>query len=254
MLIDAHNHLQDARLGADSAALVAEMRVAGVTSCVVNGTEPADWTKVAALAEQYPNFVIPSFGLHPWKLRGRSPQWESQLHDFLTRFPNAGVGEFGLDRWIKDFNIQDQRTVFRAHLKTAIALDRWCTVHCLKAWGGLLEELSMFGELPNILIHSFSGSIETANQLAALGCYFSFSGYFLHRRKQSVVDVFAQLPVDRILVETDAPDMLPPESDRPFGGQTVNHPANLLQIQNRLSELIGISRQQLVENTLRWLG
>jgi TatD DNase family protein len=253
MLIDAHNHLQDIRFVGDQISIIAQMRLAGVQGCVVNGTNHSDWGYVAELAERFSGYVHPSFGLHPWKVKDRPRNWLDQLTKHLQKFPSAGVGECGLDRWIKDHDIDDQRSVFRTQLELAVDLERPCTIHCLKAWGPLLEELNSCDWLPRILLHSFGGSIETAKQLVDLGAYFSFSGYFLHQRKAKIVDVFKSLPKDRILVETDAPDMAPPDEDRPFKHETFNHPANLVQIESRLKELVGVTSEQLFENTLRWL-
>ena len=252
MLIDAHNHLQDPRFGDDQAAIIATMQEVGITGCVVNGTEVADWPVVAELAESYPDFVLPSFGLHPWKVKGRAVDWQNTLREILLRFPNSGVGEIGLDRWIESHDIEDQLLVFRDQLFLAVELDRPCTIHCLRAWNQLLKELKACETLPRFLVHSFGGSIETGRKLADFGAYFSFSGHFLHSRKEKVIEVFRQLLTDRILVETDAPDMLPPESDRPFGVDDVNHPANLASIRNRLVQLVGITEEQLFANTNRW--
>ena len=251
-MIDAHNHLQDPRFDGDQAAIITTMQDVGVSSCVVNGTESADWSAVAKLAESYPKFVLPAFGLHPWKVKGRAEGWLETLRDFLTRFPSAGVGEIGLDRWIEDHDIDDQLVVFRKQLDLALELSRPCTIHCLRAWGQLLKELASRESLPRFLVHSFGGSIETGRKLADLGAYFSFSGHFLHSRKEKVVEVFRQLPKDRILVETDAPDMIPPESDRPYGNDVINHPANLARIQKRLMELTGVTAEELEANTRRW--
>lgn len=254
MLIDAHNHLQDSRFDHDRTGIIAQMQSEGISACVVNGTEPADWPKVAELAKRYPNFALPSFGLHPWRVKGRAEGWLTELESLLQKFPTAGVGEIGLDRWIEGHDIEAQQEVFTAQLALAVKYNRPCTIHCLRAWGPLLSVLESADHLPRILIHSFGGSIETGKRLAKLGVWFSFSGYFLHPRKEKVIEVFKQLPTDRILVETDAPDMLPPESDRPFGNDEVNYPANLTRIQQRLSDLIGISAEQLISNTRNWWG
>ncbi len=252
MFFDAHNHLQDRRFAGQRPAIIAAMKSAGITKCVVNGTEPSDWSRVADLAGQHPDLVLPSFGLHPWKVQQRPEDWLEQQRYFLLQFPNSGVGECGLDRWIKDHDIEDQRSVFRAQLQLAAELDRPCTIHCLKAWGPLLDELRACEELPRFLLHSFGGSIETANALVSVGAYFSFSGYFLHPRKENVVEVFRQIPPERILLETDAPDMLPPETDRRFGDEICNHPANLAAIYERFFELRAVSAEMIWENTERW--
>jgi len=229
------------------------MKDSNITTCVVNGTEPADWPAVAELAKQYDGFVLPSFGLHPWKVPGRAADWFERLQDFLQQNPTAGVGEIGLDRWVEGHDIEDQTTVFGKQLNLAADLDRPCTIHCLKAWGPLVDVLQDCEMLPRMLIHSFAGSIETAQKLMSIGdCWFSFSGYFLHPRKAKVVDVFRRLPSDRILIETDAPDMALPKQHRQFGGEAFNHPANLQPIFQMADQWLGLSEQQLVANMDCW--
>ena len=252
-MIDAHNHLQDNRFDGQRDDIIAAMKSVGVTACVVNGTKSSDWPAVAQLAQQHPQWALPSFGLHPWNVKGRATDWEQKLVQFLELYPESGVGEIGLDRWIDDPDIESQRIVFRTQLDLAARLDRPCTIHCLKAWGLLLEELSNAERLPRMLIHSFGGSLETAENLLSLGdCWFSFSGYFLHERKAKIVDVFRRLPKDRILIETDAPDMDLPDEERQFGTSQFNHPANLKHIAGRVADQLEIGPQQLLENMQQW--
>ena len=249
MLIDAHNHLQDPRFEGRQAEVIAVMKDAGIRHAVVNGTEEEDWRLVGKLAEEYPDFVIPSFGLHPWKVMNRSSGWDQTLEDFLTRFPSAGLGECGLDRWIKEPHFNEQLKVFQRQLRIASERNRACTIHCLKAWGPLMQVLRDTQPLPQFLLHSFNGSIEIAHELTDLGAYFSFSGYFLHPRKKAQLEVFRQLPKERILLETDAPDMLPPEEARSYILRKWNHPANLNRIAERFEAETQHSADQCAANT-----
>lgn len=251
-MIDAHNHLQDPRFAGRQAELVTEMKQAGVTGCVVNGTGEHDWPDVAMLAETFPGFVIPSFGLHPWKVAERSPDWLSKLREYLTIHPDAPIGECGLDRWMDSPDPEVQQEVFRAHLELAVALERPLTIHCLKAWGPLLDELQNAPTLPKILLHSYGGSLEFARQCLELGAHFSFSGYFLQPRKTKTRDVFIALPSERILVESDAPDMLPPDPEFPL--DDLNHPANLIRISRLLGELTGNPPSLFDRNARRFFG
>ena len=109
------------------------------------------------------------------------------------------------------------------------------------------------------LLHSFNGSIETARRLLPLGAYFSFSGYFLHDRKAAVLETFRQLPPDCVLLETDAPDMLPPvDQVRHPLPDDANHPANLPTIAATYAERTGVSLETLAarneENFVRFFG
>lgn len=246
-LIDAHNHLQDPRLG-DPEPVIEAMRRAGVKHCVVNATSEADWPAVAALAGSHPEFVMPAFGIHPWKAHTAMPGWETRLAGLLDRFPHASIGECGLDGWVDEPAPGIQMPVFLAQLRLARRMDRPLTIHCLKAWQPLFEAFQQAPPPSRFLMHSFGGSIEIARRLLPLGAFFSFSGYFLHSRKSAVVEVFRQLPMDRILLETDAPDMLPPPHflTHPLPGG-LNHPANLLRIAEGLAAALGCPTEEFVE-------
>ena len=225
-LIDAHNHLHQF---ADPEAIIASMKNAGIEGCVVNGTSEADWPAVAGLAERHPDFVHPAFGLHPWHAHQRSTDWLDKLRTFLDRFPRASIGECGVDRWVAGPPIEIQLEAFLPQLALARERNLPITIHALKAWGPLLDALDR--EPPpgrGFLLHSYGGSPELIGQLVPRGARFSFSGHFLHPRKAGIIEAFRSVPPDRLLLETDAPSMIPPEESitHPLpDGQ--NHPANL---------------------------
>lgn len=249
MLIDAHNHLQDPRFEGLQDEIIAEMKSAGINRCIVNGTCENDWPQVADLTKRHPEFITPSFGLHPWKITSRSQNWLSQLKSLLEKHQQAGLGECGLDRWIKEPHFEDQKEAFIAQLQLAAKLQRPVTIHCLKAWGPLMEILHDQKELPKFLLHSFGGSLEIAQELTKLGAYFSISGYFFYEQKSAQLEVFCQIPPDRLLIETDAPDMLPPEHLVEFPLQQLNHPANLRAIHEGLQKETQLTPSQLTKNT-----
>lgn len=249
MWTDAHNHLQDPRLG-DAAPVIAAMRAAGVEHCVVNATREEDWSEVETLFLTHPQFVIPAFGIHPWHAHTATGGWQDRLAGLLEKHPQASVGEVGLDQWVSAPSLEIQRPVFIDQLRLAREMERPVTIHCLKAWGALFEAFAEAPPPPAFLMHSFGGSIETARRLLPLGAYFSFSGYFLHQRKAAVLEVFRRLPLDRILLETDAPDMLPPdEFVRHPLPESVNHPANLAAIGEALATALGMRPEKLAELT-----
>ena len=246
---DAHNHLQDPRLG-DPGPVVAAMKFAGVSRCVVNATREDDWPAVANLAADYPDFVIPAFGIHPWHAHTAGAGWQEKLRDLLARLPQSSIGECGLDQWVTDPPLEIQRPVFIDQLRLAREMDRPLTIHCLKAWSALFDAFAEAPPPARFLMHSFGGSIEIARRLIALGAFFSFSGHFLHSRKSAVIEVFRQLPPDRILLETDAPDMLPPAAliTHPLP-ENLNHPANLPAIGVALAAALGMSLDALANLT-----
>ncbi|MES2475333.1 MAG: TatD family hydrolase [Verrucomicrobiota bacterium] len=246
--IDSHNHLQDSRLG-ETEAIVAAMKRVGITRCVVNATREADWQAVEELAQAHPGFVSPAFGIHPWHAATATDGWQERLSMLLEKHPHASIGECGLDRWVSEPSLEMQKTVFLDQLQLAQTLDRPVTIHSLKAWDALFECLDEVTPR-RFLLHSFGGSIEIARRLVSLGAFFSFSGYFLQPRKAAVVEVFKQLPPDRILLETDAPDMLPPEDIITHALDSAgNHPANLPAIGQALASALQMSAAELATLT-----
>ena len=245
-LFDSHNHLQ--RFG-DPARIIAEMREVGIGGCVVNGTSQDDWGAVAKLAEEFPDFVQPAFGLHPWHAHRRTDGWLKSLESYLDRFPDASIGECGLDGWVAEPAIEIQREVFLPQLAIARERKLPVTIHALKAWEPLFEAFEAEAPPDRFLMHSFGGSPELAKRLVPMGAWFSFSGYFLHPRKSKVVESFKVIPGDRLLIETDAPDMMPPVEfvEREIEG--MNHPANLTRIVKGLAERLGVDVEQLAKET-----
>jgi TatD DNase family protein len=241
---DAHNHLQDERLGPELDEVVPSCRRLGIEAMVVNGTCETDWPRVEQLAARYP-FVIPAYGIHPWRVGERSPDWKDHLLRRLEHAPVA-MGEIGLDRWMRNPDFAAQEEVFRMQLRIAAERDLPVTIHCLKAWGWLLEILQSEA-LParGFLLHSYSGSAEMIPRLAEMGALFSLSGYFAHPRKAAQREAFRQVPRDRLLLETDAPDMGPPNPDHALRDSGINHPANIAQVYRFAAGLLAMDPTEL---------
>jgi TatD DNase family protein len=231
-LSDAHCHLQDPRLSQTLPDTLRECRSLGITRWMVNATREADWPAVTALAASEPG-VNASYGLHPWWQQERSPHWASHLETLLREHPRAALGETGLDRWMQNPNLADQLLVLEAHLELSRTLKRPITLHCLKAWPELAACLKRSPPSQRgFLLHSYSGPESQIPDWVRAGAFFSLSPGFLHPRKAAQRAAFRKVPLERLLLETDAPDMPPPEAIavRRFGSEALhhlNHPANL---------------------------
>ena len=229
---------------------------------VVNGCAEPDWPTVAQMAKDHPQ-VLPSFGYHPWFIHLRTPDWQKALEGFLDQYPSA-VGEVGIDRWKTDISYDDQEEVFLTQLAMATERNLPVSIHCLKAWGRLLE-LLQGNELPKrgFLLHSYGASAEMIQAFAKLGAYYSFSGYFLREAKSRHREAFKEVPTDRLLIETDAPDMQLPSQLNEYPledgeGKAVNHPANIRVVYRELAKFLEEPEEQLTkrveENLLRLFG
>lgn len=263
-LYDAHCHLQDKRLDEARQEALDGYAEAGVAEVVVNGTQESDWEAVDQLARKAA-VARPSFGLHPWFVDTRSAQWQESLRERLDHWgERAAIGEIGLDRWIKDYDWDAQMEVFRWQYREGARRDLPVAIHCLQAWGPLLESIQEEERSARgFLIHSYSGSAEMVERFAKLGAYFSLSGYFAHKRKKKRREAWRQVPLDRLLIETDAPDMAGPDEVSPHkasdaDGEPINHPLNLPAIYRFAAELYDMDTEDLAakveENYQRFFG
>lgn len=253
---DAHSHLQDPRLREGRLNALQDLQARGVAAVVVNGTCEADWPAVLELAREH-SFIIPAIGLHPWFVKERSPGWLDALRRGLDSNPRCAVGEIGLDKWIEGYDLGQQEEVFRAQLEIAAGRNLPVAIHCLKAWG-MLEKILGESKRPEggFLLHSYGGPREMIAPLAKLGAYFSVSGYFALPKKRRQFESFREVPADRLLIETDAPDMCLPEEKDEFhlqdaNGDRINHPGNIVVLHGLVAELFGISREELAARTER---
>ncbi|HYV26358.1 MAG TPA: TatD family hydrolase [Candidatus Eisenbacteria bacterium] len=243
-LYDAHNHLQDERFGppSEAEAILAAAARGGVVKMAVNGVSETDWPAVMGLARKHPE-VLPCFGCHPWYLQARTADWQANLLRCLDAVPSA-IGEIGLDRWKEGLDLPAQEEAFVWQWRLATDRELPASIHCLQAWGTLFDLLRREPRPPcGFLLHSYGGPQELIAPLAKLGAYFSFPGYFAHERKSRQREAFRNVPPDRLLIETDAPDQpLPPELiTNPLqnsAGRPLNHPANLGAVYQFLAEFL----------------
>jgi len=197
--IDTHLHLQDYKTGF-ATDIVRESLSAGVNKLVCAATGMFDWDKVARYARQYPQTVIPAFGLHPWYVREAKPDWLPRLKEVLQRFPNALIGECGLDG-IKNTEDEPQNSVFYQHIILAEELCRPLIIHAVKAQDWLENYWDM---LPaKFVFHSYNGKREVLKKIIKSGGYVSFSASIL--RNADSEELVNMVPADRVLLETDGP-------------------------------------------------
>ena len=215
----------------------------GVRKMVCCGTQESDWKKVADVFARYPGYILPAFGLHPWYLGERSGNWLKTLEKFLE-LPDSSVGEIGLDHALKEFDEKEQKEVFIDQLRLATRLRRPVSIHCRKAWKALTEAFDGLKPLVGGLIHSYSGPSEMISPLSDYGLFFSFSGSITKRSNQKGRKAVMAVGMDRLLLETDSPDMLP------WGVHSgPNEPSHLFQILETVSEIKGVPLERLAECT-----
>ena len=233
---DAHCHLQDERYESGIGDVLDRGRTAGVKAMSCCGTCEKDWQAVAELAKVHAS-VIPSFGLHPWFVKDRSPQWLDILENYLVQNPASCCGEIGIDHACDPSTFVAQEEVFVEQLSLAARLGRPVTMHCRKAFGRLLELLKERGGVrQGGLVHSYSGPPDLVKPLVESGLSISFSGSLTFPNSKRAHASAAVVLHDRLLIETDSPDI------KPYQCETdINEPANIVSVAESLSRIVGLS-------------
>jgi TatD DNase family protein len=255
-MFDAHTHLQDTRLAGCRERVLRAAAAAGVDGLCTCGTSPDDWEGVAGLAAAAsPVAIHPAFGVHPWFCDNLPADWLERLDACLLAHPGAAVGEIGIDGLRRASDPQLQRRVFMAQLELAIRRRRTVIVHGARCWGTLAELLQPYAaRLPGLVLHAFAASEPLVKTFMAQGASFSFGGSLCNPHARRVRAVAAAIPLDRLLIETDAPDILP------FGGLPIasppappglNQPANLPLVARALAQLNGLDEAVVATATAK---
>jgi len=232
MLIDAHCHFDFDCFNTDREACWQRCQDQGIGALIIPGVEPAQWQRVERLCEQMPlwHFTV---GLHPVWLSGvhcKASALVEQLEAHLGAKNCVGIGECGLDATI-DTPIDEQIVILEAHLHLAQKYGLPVVLHCVKAQNPLLQCLKNFPAVFGV-VHGFSGSLQTAEQFWQKGFYLGVGGVITYSRASKTRAAITGMPLDSLLLETDAPDM--PLS----GGQGKrNSPEYLPQVARELAAL-----------------
>jgi len=206
MLFDAHNHIQDERLCKRLGEVLSRASQAGVTRMASCASGIGDeWTRLQKIAEDNPGCVFANFGLHPWHVDSAPIGWKRGLEHRLAALP-SGIGETGLDKAARvAAPIEDQIKAFRWQLDLALERGLPVSIHCVKAWGLVVEQLRARPGL-RFMLHAYGGTAELARELTALGAYLSFGSALTDPRRSTAAQALHAVAPDRLLLETDAPD------------------------------------------------
>ena len=231
MIIDSHCHLDFPELKGELDAVLARARAAGVGLMGTISTRVRRFGEVLAIAEAHDE-VFCSVGTHPHHAAEEVDGTVADLVE-LSRHPKVvAVGEAGLDYHYDNSPRPDQEKSFRTHIAAARETGIPLVIHAREAdteVGCILEEESAKGTFPFVL-HCFTSGPELARRGLALGGYVSFSGVVTFKKSDALRDIASEVPLDRILVETDAPYLAP----EPMRGKT-NEPAFVVYTASRLA-------------------
>lgn len=203
-LVDSHVHLDDARFDDDRDQVVARARAAGVDLQIVPSVDRQGWPRVAALSREYPD-VHGAYGLHPVFLRNHRDDDVQALDGWLAHHAAVAVGEIGLDHYVEGLDPDRQKKLFLDQLAIARSHGLPVIVHARRAVEEVILALRRQGGLRGV-VHSFAGSPEQARQLLDLDFHLGIGGPVTYPRARRLRRIVADLPIERLLLETDAPD------------------------------------------------
>lgn len=245
-LIDSHCHLDYEPLSADVERTLQRAQGVGVKGFLTIGTDLSKIPLLAAIAEAH-EAVFATLGVHPHEAQKTLP--EKELFEVLVKEAKhpkmVGFGETGLDYYYTHSPKPDQQAAFKAHIEAALACDLPLIVHTRDAEEDTIELLKTIGQgKARGVIHCFSGSAWLRDQALELGFYISASGIVTFKKAENIRTVLKDVPLDRLLVETDSPFLAP----EPYRGKP-NEPAYVVETAKVLATLKGVPFEELGAQT-----
>lgn len=247
MLIDSHCHLNYKGLVEEQQAVLARARAAGVTGFLNISTRQREWADIIGLAERESD-VWASVGIHPHEADAHADLGEAALLEAAAHPRVIAIGETGLDYYYDHSDRQTQQALFRTHIAVSRATGLPLIVHTRDAeedTAAILSEEMGKGAFP-ALIHCFTASADFGRKMVDLGLTISLSGIVTFKNAQDLQAVAAEVPEDRLLVETDAPFLAPV----PHRGKTCE-PAFVADTARFVAGLRGVSEEDLHAATSR---
>jgi TatD DNase family protein len=242
-LVDSHCHLDAAEFEADRDQVVADAQEAGVERIVVPAIERGNFDAVLALSQRYP-CCIPALGIHPLYVERAQPEDLDVLREKLGASRPAAIGEIGLDYFVENLDRDKQAFYYVEQLKLAREFDLPVLLHVRRSVDHILKHLRRI-EVKGGIAHAFNGSRQQAEVFIGMGFKLGFGGAMTWPRALHLRELAATLPLESIVLETDAPDIPPEWIGR--GGR--NSPAQLPKIAQVLAALRQIDVDEIIAKT-----
>ena len=246
-LTDSHCHLDDSRFDADRAAVVGMARAAGVSTMLAIGTGggPPDLACAVRLADEYPG-VYATLGVHPHHAAAAEPGTFGRMRELFAHPKVVAIGEIGLDYHYDFAPRSTQRRVFESQLSLAADARLPVSIHTREAWADTLDVLRAHPLPSGGVFHCFTGGPREAEQALAIGFHLSFAGILTFPNAHALREAAALTPLDRLLVETDAPYLAPV----PYRGKR-NEPSFLTATARCLALAKGASEAEIAAITTK---
>ncbi len=245
MLFDTHCHVNDEAYEQDREAMLQRAFAAGVQYMMCPGTDVRTSAEAVAMSRAYEQ-IYAAVGIHPEDAASATPEGMAQIRKWLQEEPKVvAIGEVGLDYHWPEPAREVQQAVFIEQVKMAVELDVPIDIHDREAHGDVMDILRQYGKGLRGVFHCYSGSLEMAQELLNMGFYIGFTGTMVFPKSKKLKRIAAELPLDRILVETDCPYLTPP----PYRGKR-NEPAYVRYVADELALLRDMDPEEIQRITL----
>jgi TatD DNase family protein len=242
-IVDTHTHLDDTAFSSDLSEVLKASRGVGVRRFINIGCSPDGWEASRALKDEFADIDI-ALGIHPQHAGLFGPELALSLRRAIAELGPVAIGETGFDFARSGPTFGDQERAFRAQLEIASMASLPAIIHQRKASDELIAELDRWPSLASIVLHSFDGTHRLADWATERRCFIGIGGLATRSSSSVLRGLLARMPVDRLLLETDAPYLAPPGS----AGRR-NSPANLRVIADILAPLWSLSGEGLCRAT-----
>lgn len=243
-LFDSHCHLDVAEFNPDRDAVLARARAAGVREMIVPAIDAPGWPGLLSLCRREDG-LYPALGLHPIYIERHHEKDIAELRSLVAQHHPVAIGEIGLDFFVRELDRERQQWFFEQQLEIAAEFELPVLLHVRKAHDEVLATLKRMKFANAGVAHAFSGNRQQAEHYIKLGFKLGFGGMLTYERSSKLRKLAVELPLDAIVLETDAPDMTPAAHH----GER-NSPEYLPEVLHVLAELRGMDVERLADAML----
>lgn len=243
-LIDSHCHLTYEGLYERMDEVMRNARIAGVGEMVTIATDINDAANALRLVRRFNNIHVVT-GIHPHQAGKAERGWENALREIVAQNDVRAVGETGLDYHYDFSDRETQQAVFCGQLDIATARQMPVVIHCREAHRDVLDILGEFPDVPRVVFHCFTGTLPEAKEILDAGYWISLTGVVTFKRSDELRDVARLIPIDRLMIETDAPYLSP----EPVRSVRPNEPAFVRHTAECIAKARGITFDELAAVT-----
>lgn len=244
LFVDSHAHLDDRKYDGDREEMLQRAQDRKICNIINVGYDLPSSRRSLALAAKY-DFIYAAVGVHPHDAAEAGENYLQELREMAAQPKAVAIGEMGLDYYRNLSPKEIQQRVFREQIRLAAELEKPIIIHDREAHGDVMTILSeeTLGQAKGVL-HCFSGSLEMARECLKMGFYLSIAGPVTFHNANKLCEVAANVPLDRLLIETDAPYLTP----EPHRGKR-NESAYVAYVGQRIAEIRGIPVEELAAAT-----